>query len=269
MFLSKFIIGIIGHSKAMIADAVHTLSDILTTVLVIIGLKISTKEADENHQYGHEKFESLVVKVMSALLVFSGLLIGYKSIVSLIYTSNNIPSKLTLLIAFISIIVKEIMFFLTLKCSRKINSSAMATDAYHHHSDALSSIGVFLGILGARMGMWYLDAIGGIVVSLIIVKLGINYYIKAIKDLVDHRASDEVIMRILQITNSIAGENSIVHLKTRVFGNKIYSDLHINIPGSLTIFEGCEIAQKVHDEIEKEISEIKHCSVILLPFENM
>lgn len=265
LFLFKLTIGIIGHSKAMIADAVHTLSDILTTVLVIIGLKISTKAADENHPYGHEKFESLVVKLMSVLLAFSGLLIGYKSITNLINPSPFVPTQLTLFIAGVSIFVKEIMFIITLKIAKIINSPAMATDAYHHHSDALSSIGVFLGILGARMGLWYLDAVGGIVVSLIIVKLGISYYIKAIKDLVDHRASNEIIMRIAEITNSIAGENSIVHLKTRIFGNKIYSDLHINIPGSLTIFEGSKIAQKVHDEIEREISEIKHCSVILMP----
>lgn len=267
LFIVKFIGGIVGNSKALIADAVHTLSDIFTTALVIVGLKIANKEADECHQYGHEKFESLIVKIMSALLIFSGVIIAYKSVMGLINPTLDTPSKLTLIIAAISIITKELMFFITIKYARLINSPAMATDAYHHHSDALSSIGVFLGIFGARLGLWYLDSIGGIVVSLIIIKLGLEYYLKAIKDLVDYRASDEIVTKISQITNSIDGVYSIAHLKTRVFGNKVYSDLHINIQGDLTILEGSQIAQNVHDEIEKQISEIKHCSVIIVPTE--
>ncbi|MBU5590176.1 cation diffusion facilitator family transporter [Clostridium sp. MSJ-4] len=261
----KMLAAFIGKSSAMLADAFHSLADILTTVIVIIGLKVSSKGADESHPYGHEKFEPVFAKLMSLILIFTGASIGYKSFMDLISGNLNSPHKIALIAAGVSIFVKEAMYWYTIIIAKRIKSIAMETDAWHHRSDALSSIGTFLGILGARLGIKILDPIAGLLVSLLIIKIGIEYYFKAIKELVDHCANNEIIEKIKDITFNIKGVTNIINLKTRTFGNKIYADIEISVDGDLTISEGHKIAQKVHDSIEENIVDIKHCLVKLEP----
>ncbi|CCQ92561.1 Cation diffusion facilitator family transporter [[Clostridium] ultunense Esp] len=262
---AKIIAGVIGQSSAMLADGVHTLSDVLTTLVVLLGLKISSKEADENHPYGHEKYEPVFAKILSIFLAVTGILIGYEGIKILITGEIKTPGTIALIAALISIITKEGMFWYTIKAAKKVKSFSMEADAWHHRTDAMSSIGTFVGILGARMGLRILDPIAAIIVSLFIIKVGIDLYLQSIKGLVDEAADDEIIEKIRELAFSVEGVKDIKNLKTRIFGNRIYVDVDILVNGTLTVIEGHEIAEKVHDLIEKSIDDVKHCMVHVEP----
>ncbi|KAB3531094.1 cation diffusion facilitator family transporter [Alkaliphilus serpentinus] len=261
----KIIAAIVGKSSAMLADAFHSLADILTTAGVLLGLKLSNKEADQCHPYGHEKYEPIIAKVMSAILILTGIAIGYNAIKSIIHNDYSSPGKIALVAAGVSIVFKEFMYHYTKHIAKKIKSIAMEADAWHHRSDSLSSIGAFIGIWGARMGIRILDPLAGLLVSLLIIKVGVEFYLKAIEELVDHAADERVVENITRIAYGIDGVES-VKLKTRIFGNKLYADILISVDGSLSIEDGCRIATSVHNAIEEEIEDIKHCVVELEPY---
>ena len=264
----KIMAGIIGKSNAMLADGVHTVSDALTTFVVLLGLKVSNKEADENHPYGHEKYEPIFAKILSLILVITGILIGIEGIKVLKSGDIKIPGRIALIAAIISIGIKEGMYRYTVKVAKEIKSLSMEADAWHHRSDALSSVGTFFGILGARLGLKILDPILAIVVSLIIIKVGIDLYLQSIRGLVDEAASDEIIEKIEKLTLSTDGVLGIKILKTRIFGSKIYVDMDIFVDGNISVVEGHNIAEKVHDIIEKKITDVKHCMVHVEPYSN-
>lgn len=261
----KIIAGVIGKSSAMMADGFHTLSDVITTVIVLVGIKIANKKADKNHPYGHEKFESVFAKLLSLFLILTGLFIGYEAITILTHKEFTVPGKIALYAAVASILVKEIMYRYTLISAKKIKSTSMEADAWHHRSDALSSIGTFVGILGARLGFPALDPIAGIIVSLLIIKVGVDLYLRSVSELVDEAADSRIVEEIEEKTMSIQGVEKINTLKTRVFGNKIYVDMDIMVDGNITVKEGHNIAEKVHDKLEDEIEEIKHCMIHIEP----
>jgi cation diffusion facilitator family transporter len=263
--LFKIIAGVVGKSSAMIADGVHTLSDILTTFVVILGLKISSKEEDEKHPYGHEKFELIFAKAISVILIITGFSIGYEGIKKLILGEISTPGKIALVAAAASIVLKEGMYWYTIIIARKIKSISMEADAWHHRSDAFSSIGTFIGIFAARMGYRFFDPLAALVVSFFIVKVGIEFYLKATKALVDESVDKETIEKIKNIVMSVDGVKGIQSLKTRVFGHRIYVDLEIYVDERLNVKEGHDIAEKVHDALEGEIDSIKHCMVHVEP----
>jgi len=262
----KIFAGIFGNSRAMIADGIHTLSDILTTLVVILGLQISSKEADREHPYGHERYESVFAKLLSILLLLTGAFIGYDSLKVLISGDIVEPKIIALVAAGISVVVKEGMYHYTIRVAKKIKSLSMEADAWHHRSDAFSSIGTFMGILGARLGLVALDPIAGIIVSILVIKVGIDLYIKSIRELVDEAASDEVIAKIKKLTRATKGVRGIKEVKTRNFGNRIYVDLEVYVDSHITVKEGHDIAEKVHDKLEYEIEDIKHCMVHIEPY---
>lgn len=264
--LFKIVAGIIGQSSAMLADGIHTLSDVLTTIIVLVGLRIASEEADEDHPYGHEKYESVFAKILSIFLLLTGVFIGYESIKVLISGEFVEPKKIALIAALISIVVKEIMYWYTIKAARKIKSISMEADAWHHRTDVFSSIGTFVGILGARLGIPALDPIAGVIVSIFIIKVGVNLYMKSVRELVDESASEEIIKKIEEKTKSIKGVRGIKSLKTRIFGNKIYVDLEILVDAYISVKEGHDISERVHDKLEEEIDDIKHCMVHIEPY---
>lgn len=261
----KVIAGIVGKSSAMIADGIHTFSDIATTVVVIIGLKISNKDADEKHPYGHEKFEPEISKIVSLLLAGTGVFLAYNSIQILLSGNLDTPKPIALYAALTSIVVKEGMYWYTIITARKVKSIAMEADAWHHRSDAISSIGTLIGIAGARMGFKFLDPVAGVIVSLILIKVGVEFYLKATGQLVDQSADDEVIEQIKEVAASIEGVKEINDLKTRKFGNKIYVDIEIQVDRRITVEEGHHIANLVHDSIEGTIEDVKHCMIHVEP----
>lgn len=261
----KVVAGIIGKSSAMLADGVHTLSDVLTTLVVLIGLKVSSKEPDEDHPYGHEKYELIFAKILSIFLALTGFFIGYNGLKALINGNIATPGRIALLAALISIISKEIMYRYTSKVAKKIKSFSMEADAWHHRSDALSSIGTFVGILGARLGLRILDPITAIIVSILIIKVGVDLYLKSIRGLVDESARDETVEKIENIILSVKEVKNITDLKTRVSGNRIYVDVNITVDANMTVEEGHDIAERVHKLVDAEVEDVKYCMVHVEP----
>lgn len=261
----KILAGVVGKSSAMLADGVHTLSDVMATFVVIIGLKLSSREADEKHPYGHEKFEPLCAKIISVVLLATGIFIGFTGVKSLISGKISEPGLIALIAAGVSIVVKEGMYWYTIGVAKKIKSISMEADAWHHRSDAFSSIGTFAGIFGARMGIKVLDPIAGVVVSFFIIKVGIDFYIRAMKELVDESTDKETIQKIKSTALSTSGVINVNNLKTRIFGNKLYVDIEIAVDGDLSVKDGHNIAESVHDNIENGIENVKHCMVHVEP----
>ena len=267
VFLSiiKIISGIVGKSVAMISDGIHSLSDIISTIIVILGLKISNKEADNVHQYGHERFENVASIILSFLLFLTGIILVLNGIKTINENNFLIPSKITLLIAFISIITKELMYQYTIYISKKYNSSSLKADAWHHRSDALSSIVSLVGIYFTIKGYVYMDLIASILISIIILKISIQIFIESIDKMLDTSVSLETIKEIESIVLNTKGVKGIDLLKTRQFGNKIYIDLEINANRNITFEKAHDVAHNVHDNIENNIKEVKHCMVHINP----
>ena len=170
----KILIGFIARSTAMLADGMHSLSDVITTIGVIIGLKLSHKEADKSHPYGHEKIESITSLFLAIVLFLVAISIGYSGIIKIINHSYVTPGFSAIIAAIISIIVKELMYWYTIKYANQINSPSLKADAWHHRSDALSSAGALIGIAGARMGYTFLDPLVAIIIALVIIKVAFD-----------------------------------------------------------------------------------------------
>ncbi|EPY2306935.1 cation diffusion facilitator family transporter [Clostridium sporogenes] len=262
----KVLFGIIGHSAATIADGIHSLSDVLSTIAVIIGLKISSKPADKDHPYGHEKLEAVTSKLLATMLFFTALFIGYSGIKVIINKDFSVPSKITIYVAILSIVTKEWMYKYTLKAAKKINSTALEADAWHHRSDSFSSIGTLIGIVGARLKYPILDPIASLVICIFIIKVSIDIYKNSINQLVDHCADEKTINMITEQIKSIKEVERIDELKTRLHGSKLYVDVEIALDYSLSLKESHSIAEKVHDKIEASNNNIIHCMIHVNPY---
>ena len=269
-FLSifKLLAGVIGKSSAMLSDAIHSMSDVFSSIIVIIGVKLASKDEDKEHPYGHERLECVVAILLAMILVFVGGGIGISGIQNIIsgkYESLEPPEWFALMAAIVSILIKEGMYWYTKIAAKKINSSALMADAWHHRSDSLSSIGSFIGILGSRLGYPILDSVASIVICIFILKAGYEIFMDAIKKMIDESCDDETEEKIRSIASSQAGVIKIDMLKTRLFGDKIYIDLEISVDGDKSLREAHEIAQIVHDNIEKEMGIVKHCMIHVNP----
>ena len=264
----KLIAGLIASSQAMISDAVHSASDVFSTIIVMIGVKVSSKEADEDHPYGHERFEAIASGLLSMTLAVVGFEIGRKGVMTLIsgdYSELKAPGALALVAAVVSIVGKEAMFWYTRANAKKIRSTALMADAWHHRSDALSSIGALIGIIFARHGMPVMDSVASIVISLFILKAAIDIYRESLNSLVDKSADPKLAEQIRAEILSVEGVERIDDLKTRLFGNKMYVDVEIAAKGELTLEASHEIAEAVHLRIEEVFPDAKHCMVHVNP----
>ena len=267
IFLSliKLLAGFIGHSTSMISDGVHSLSDVISSIGVFIGLRISQKPADIDHPYGHEKIEAVLSKILAFILFLTGLSIGYSAIETIVSSSYIIPKMMTIWAALLSIGVKEWMYHYTIRQAKKIESTALAADAWHHRSDSLSSIGALIGIIGARLGFPILDPLAALVITLIILKVAIEIFVEATNQVIDKAASPELVNEIIQQIQSVNGVLAIDSLKTRVHSNRIYVDLEISVEATLSLIEAHTIAEAVHYQLEQNIHKIKHCTVHVNP----
>lgn len=261
----KLISGIVGNSNAMISDSIHSLSDVVSTIIVIIGINLSNKKSDKKHQYGHERFENVASIILSFLLLITGILIGIKGINNLYVKKISIPTKLPLVAALISIITKEWMYWFTIKIAKKYNSDSLKADAWHHRSDAFSSVGSLIGIFATIKGFIYMDLITSILIAIIIIKTSIEIFVESIKKMIDTSCNDEMINNIKTIVLNTKGVKNIDLLKTRLFGNKIYIDLEISADKNITFLESHNIAHNVHDEIERKFKNVKHCMIHINP----
>lgn len=266
----KLIAGIIAHSGAMISDAVHSASDVFSTIVVLIGIKLSSKEADKEHPYGHERLECVAAILLAVVLFITGLGIGidaFNKIVSGNYSELEAPGILALIAAIISIAAKEGMYWYTRHYAKKIDSSALMADAWHHRSDAFSSIGALVGIVGARMGFPIMDSVASLVIFVFIGKAAVDIFKDAMNKMVDHSCDEETERAIYDCVMKNEQVRGIDLLHTRVFGNKIYVDVEIALDGSYTLREAHETAEVVHDEIEKTFPKVKHIMVHVNPAE--
>lgn len=266
VFLSvlKFVAGIVASSGAMIADAVHSASDVFTSFIVIVGANIGGKESDKEHPYGHERLECVVSIILANILLIVGVAIGYKGYEKIAagnYASLQTPGILALVAAVVSIVVKEGVYFYTIKKAKQIDSVSLKADAWHHRSDSLSSIGSFVGILGARMGYPVLDPVASVVISVFIVKVSIDIFNETIDKLIDRSCDAKTIEKMEDVIRSSQGVIEIDLIKTRLFGSRIYADIEIAVDSSLSLVESHKIVEKVHYEIEKQFPKVKHCMV--------
>lgn len=266
----KLIVGFVAHSNAMISDAIHSASDVFSTFVVIIGIKLASKKADKEHPYGHERLECVAAIVLSMVLFITGLGIGataLKNITSGDYNNIAVPGILALIAAIISIISKEAMYWYTRYNAKKIDSSAFMADAWHHRSDAFSSIGALIGIAGARMGFPVMDSIASLIIFVFIIKAAYDIFKDAIDKMVDHACDDDTVNQIRECVMKHEDVLGIDMLQTRIFGNKIYVDLEIATDGSYTLSKAHTIAESVHDDIEKSFPKVKHIMVHVNPAE--
>ncbi len=266
--IGKLAAGIFGNSAAMVSDAVHSASDVFSTVIVMVGVKLSGKESDANHPYGHERRECVAAILLAVILAATGLGIGYQGI-EVIWSGDtgkiNVPTMLPLIAAIVSIAVKEGMYWYTIAVAKKLQSGALKADAWHHRSDALSSVGSFAGILGAKIGFPVLDPVASIVISIFILKAVYDIFMDAVGKLTDEACDAQTVEQMRQCILGRDGVFGIDDIKTRMFGNKIYMDIEIQCDGNMTLFAAHEVAEDVHDEIERAFPNVKHCMVHVNP----
>lgn len=264
----KLLAGIIAHSSAMISDAIHSASDVFSTIVVIIGIKLSGKEADKDHPYGHERIECVAAILLSIVLFATGLGIfisALKTIINGEYNNMEVPGLLALIAAIVSIIIKELMYWYTRYYAKQIDSSALMADAWHHRSDSLSSIGALIGIIFARLGFPIMDSVASIIIFIFIVKASIEIFNDAVSKVVDHSCDEEIENEIYNYVINHKDVIDIDLLRTRLFGNKIYVDLEIQLKGDLTLNKSHKIAEEIHDDIEEKFSDVKHVMVHVNP----
>lgn len=267
----KLFAGFFGHSQALIADAVHSLSDVLTTVVVIVSLLVSGRKPDDNHEYGHQKYEGIATLLLALALGYVGIKIGISGASAIItgsYKDFTLPTLLPAIAALVSIVVKEAMYQVTMKVARKEKSSALKADAEHHRSDALSSVGSLAGVLFALFGFPVMDSVASIIICIFILKTAIEILLEALKGLTDSSADENTEEAIERDAMSIEGVERIDMLKTRVFGSGYYVDIEIAVDGDLKLQESHEIAEKVHDKIENKYPDVLHCMVHVNPYED-
>ena len=266
----KLVAGIVANSSAMISDAVHSASDVFSTFVVIIGIKSSSKEPDKDHPYGHERMECVAAILLAVVLFITGIGIGssaIKNILSGDYANLQVPGILALVAAIVSIVSKEGMYWYTRFYAKKIDSSALMADAWHHRSDAFSSIGALIGIAGARIGFPVMDSVASLVIFFFIAKAAFDIFKDAMNKMVDHSCDEETEEELRECVLKNENVLGIDLLQTRIFGNKIYVDLEILADGSITLNEAHGIAETVHDEIEQEFPKVKHIMVHVNPKE--
>lgn len=267
--IGKLIAGIVGNSTAMISDAVHSGSDVLSTFIVLIGARIAVKSEDRDHNYGHDKFENIASIILAMMLFATALALGYAGIQSIISATKGEfvkPSYIALVAAIVSIVVKEGMYWYTIYYAKKLDSQALKADAWHHRSDAFSSIASFAGILGAILGVFVLEGIATLLIAVLIIKVSYDIVKVVIKQLTDHAAPEELVSRIYKTIDEDQDVKNIDVLKTRISGSIIYVDAEIAVDSSLNIVDAHEIAERVHDKIENEFKEVKHIAIHVNPY---
>lgn len=264
----KLFAGIFAKSNAMISDAIHSASDVFSTIVVLIGVKLASKDSDKEHPYGHERLECVAAILLSMVLLFTGLEIGSKAFENIIsgeYGNLERPGMLALVAAIVSIVTKELMYWYTRYHAKKIDSSALMADAWHHRSDALSSVGALIGIGGAMLGYPIMDSIASLVIFVFIAKAAYDIFKDAIDKMVDHSCDEETEKNIYDTVMDHEEVLGIDLLQTRIFGNKIYVDVEIQVNGEYTLHEAHKIAEEVHENIEQNFPKVKHVMVHVNP----
>ncbi|MBQ9524533.1 MAG: cation transporter [Bacteroidaceae bacterium] len=275
LLVFKFVAGIMGHSAAMVADAIHSLSDFVTDVIVIFFVHISGKPQDKSHDYGHGKYETLAMTIIGIALLLVAIGIVYGGATKVVAwvggAQLQAPGLLALWAAVLSIVLKESTFRYSMVEARKLHSQAIEANAWHHRSDALSSVGTAIGIGGAIfLGQKWtvLDPIASVIVGLFIIKVAVFLLRDGIGDLMEHSLPDEVENEILQLTASVQGVAEPHDLRTRRIGNHYAIELHILMDGNMPLREAHDKASEVEDLLRSHYGEDTHIAVHVEPMES-
>lgn len=261
----KALIGFLAGSTAMVADALHSGSDIVATTIVLHGLKISHQPPDEEHHYGHGKAEAIVAKLIAIILALTAGGIGISAIKALTNQSLESPGSIAIWAALLSIITKEWMYRYTVKVGESIESPALIADAWHHRTDAFSSIAALIGITGAVLGFPILDPIAGIVVAAMIIKTAVSIYLEAIGELMDAAPSKDVIKEIEKISLEVDGIRSVHEIKARKHGAKILVDMKICVDSLITVEEGHQLASLAKHAIINKVKGVQDVLIHVNP----
>jgi cation diffusion facilitator family transporter len=268
----KLFAGIFGGSKAMVADALHSASDIVATTVVFIGIKIAKKPVDDGHPYGHGKIEPIAAAFVGVTLIFAAFMIVKGIIESVIAHSFAAPSFIALVAAIVSIVIKEAMFRATYAAGKKINSQSIMADAWHHRSDAFSSVGTFFGILGSIIGkkmnihfLEYLDPLAGAVVGCMIFKVAYDILRHSIKGLMDSSPDEQKISSIRETVSGIEGVVHVPWIKARYIGQHLFVDMAVEVDACKTVEEGHDIAVMVRERILENENDVYEVLVHIEP----
>lgn len=264
----KLLAGLIARSGAMVSDAVHSASDIFSTVVVIIGVKLSGKAADREHPYGHERMECVAAILLAVILLITGIFIAQEGVQRILASRDEalpVPGLLALAAAVVSILVKEAMFWYTRAHAKRLGSSALMADAWHHRSDAMSSVGALVGIAGARLGLPVLDPLASVVICAFIAKAAFDIFRDAVDKMVDHSADAATEAAIRARAEAHEGVRRVDLLRTREFGNRLYIELEIAVDAAQSLDAAHAIAEQVHDDVEQAFPQVKHIMVHVNP----
>ncbi len=266
--VGKLLAGVLSRSGAMVSDAIHSASDVFSTIIVMVGIHLSEKKADAEHPYGHERMECVAALLLAVVLAMTGGGIGIngvRNIVSGSYADLAVPGRLALVAAVLSIVVKEWMYHYTVRAARKIRSAALKADAWHHRSDALSSVGALIGIAFAQLGYLVMDSAASVVICLFILKAAYDIFRDAVDKMVDHACDPGVTNKMRETIIGTEQVQGIRWMKSRLFGSRIYLDVAIEVAGDMPLSAAHEVAAVVHHRIEQEYPDVKHCMVHVDP----
>ena len=263
----KLFAGIFGESGAMVSDAVHSLSDVFATLIAYIGVRLSQRQEDDLHPYGHERLECVASLLLGLILAGTGLGIGYSGIRKILFERAvlEIPTFLPLIAAVVSIAVKEGMFWYTMFYAKRLDSAAFKADAWHHRSDAISSVGSFIGIGMAKIGFPIMDPIASIIICVLILKVALDIIKDSIDKMLDTSCNTDFENDVRAFIEKQPGVEEIDLLHTRQFGNKIYVDLEISVDRNISLIDAHEIAERVHDGVEQNFQNVKHVMIHVNP----
>jgi cation diffusion facilitator family transporter len=267
LILLKFFAGIFGSSQALIADAVHSVSDLFTDVVVLLGIRIGRKPPDEGHPFGHARIETLASTIVGIALIATALYLGIKAALNIYHHNEYYPTSLALIAAGVSIALKEALFHYTVHTGRRIKSQLIMANAWHHRSDALSSVAVFLGVAGTRIKpSWHiLDSFAALLVSFFIVKVGLEILRIALREFIDTAPQPEIISKIEQCAFTVDGVLDTHDLRVRTSGGFYQMEIHIVVDGQLTVAEGHRIAKAVESCLVKDVDNLDRIIVHVDP----
>lgn len=257
--------GVVAGSTAMVADAFHSASDIAGSIVVLGGLKLASKPADASHHYGHGKLEAVVAKLIATLLVLTGAGIGWGAIGVLRQGAIAVPGALALAAAGLSIVAKEGMYRYTIAAGRRIESSAVIADAWHHRTDALSSVAALIGVGGARLGVAWLDPAAGLLVAVMIIKSGVKIYLNAVRELIDTAPPREMVREIARQALTVDGVKSVHEVRARYYGPRVLVDLKLCVNRRHTVQEGHDIGARAKEAIIFHLPKVEDVLVHINP----
>ncbi|HOP07286.1 MAG TPA: cation diffusion facilitator family transporter [candidate division Zixibacteria bacterium] len=263
----KIVAGVLGRSQALIADGVHSISDLVSDVIVLLGLRWGRKGEDEDHQFGHARIETIAAMLTGIILILIGFGLAWSAILSIYEHESSHPGRLAIAAAFFSIVLKEAMYWYTIRIGRRIRSKALIGNAWHHRSDALSSIAVLIGVTGAYLNPdWSLaDAVATLVVTFFIFRVGGTLTWSAMKEVVDTAPDPETLKKIMSYASAVEGVHQVHDIRARYVGSSIQVELHIVVDPDLTVREGHAIAKEVEKQVLKNVVDVERTIIHVDP----